>query len=333
MFGGAQDNGGGAPVDNAQSNRILLILSGVLVLLIFMDFQAHRHYSALADSMGTTSRADAARDRLEAAADSMQAAAGSLGEPIRVQADALLSGAHDMSREAIDRAGSELSERITEADLPGRARDTIGAALESEALSADNLRAVAGEGASAAREALVGASDEQALIRSYNLRPADVEPPAPTIAAPESIYLYFIRFRKSRSELVRVARAPGRFAAGVASGGELEIAAVIQALQAGPTPHESGLINAFDRRVKILSIRLNRDNGLLDLNLSTAIGRLGKHVVRDRLDQLAFTLTQFPEIGGVRVLVDGKAVSSVGSANVALPTILRPSNRIYHNFE
>lgn len=185
MFGGAQDNGGGGvPVDNAQSNRILLILSGVLVLLIFMDFQAHRHYSALAESMGTNGSA-AARERLEAAA-------GSLGEPIRVQADALLSGAHDMSRAALDRAGDELSERITEADLPGRARDTIGAALESEALSADNLRAVAGEGADAARDALVGASDEQALIRSYNLRPADAEPPAPTIAAPESIYLDYL---------------------------------------------------------------------------------------------------------------------------------------------
>ncbi|MCR9144288.1 MAG: GerMN domain-containing protein [bacterium] len=317
--GGAKDPSGNpagpaSVVDNAQSNRILLILAGVLVLLIFMDFQARRHYSALADSIGT-SQAGAARDHLEQAASS-------LGEPIQIQAEALLGAADDQGSRIIEEAGN----------TAGTARESIGDAL-SEALSEDNLREVAGDAATAAGETAAE------LARSRNLNPGEVgEIPAvvpvaapATIAPPESIYLYFIRFRNSRSELVRVSRPASTFR--LNADGELALTEVLAQLKQGPTPHEAGLINAFDRRVKINNVRLNRENGMLELDLNEAVGRLGKHVIRDRLDQLAFTLTQFPEVGGVRLRVNGESVTTIGSQGFKLAPILRPSNRIYHNFE
>ncbi|MEQ9363230.1 MAG: GerMN domain-containing protein [Leptospirales bacterium] len=314
--GGVKDPSGNpagpsSVIDNAQSNRILLILAGVLVLLIFMDFQARRHYSALADSVGT-SQAGAARNRLEQAASS-------LGEPIQVQADALFGAADGERIEILEEAEN----------TAGIARESIGDAL-SEALSEDRLREVAADAATAAGDT---AAD---LARSRNLNPGQipavvpVETPA-TVTPPDSVYLYFIRFRNSRSELVRVSRPASSFK--LQENGELSIKEVLAQLKRGPTPHEAGLINAFDRRVAIKAVRLNRENGMLELDLNEAIGRLGQHVIRDRLDQLAFTLTQFSEVGGVRLRVNGEVVRTVGSQGFPVPPILRPSNRIYHNYD
>ncbi len=328
--GGAKDPSGNpagpsSVVDNAQSNRILLILAGVLVLLIFMDFQARRHYSALAEAVGT-SQAGAARERLEQAANS-------LGEPIQIQAEALLGAADDQRVEIIEDVRSSAEDAVASG------RESIGEALNEtleEALSEDNLREVAGEAAGLARTAGESAAD---LARSRNLNPGEAPAMNPvadrraaaTVQPPEQIYLYFIRFRNSRSELVRVSRPANSFA--LAADGALNLEELLAGLKRGPTPHETGLINTFDRRIAIKSARLNRDNGLLELDVSESIGRLGKHVIRDRLDQLAFTLTQFSEIGGVRLRVDGKPVRTIGSQGFAVPSILRPSNRIYHNYE
>lgn len=299
--GGAKDQGGasGTPavVDSAQSNRILLILAGVLVLLIFMDFQARRHYSALAESYGTNETA-AARKRLNSAADS-------LGEPIQVQARELLGAGVDQSIEIVE-----------ETTNAGRdAQDTIGDVLE-ENLNEDNLREVVNGD----------------LVRSRNLNPDEV-PAKPTaiVQPPEFVYLYFIRFRNSKSELVRVRRPPSSFR--LTADGRLNLAEVIAALKQGPGTREAGLINAVDRGLEIKSIRLNAENGLLELDVNERIGRLGKHVIRDRLDQLAFTLTQFSEVGGVRLLVNGKPVQTIGSQGFVVPAILRPTDRIYHNYK
>lgn len=313
--GGAKDQSGNpavsSVVDNAQSNRILLVLAGVLVLLIFMDFQARRHYSTLAESFGT-SEAGVARNRLEQAASS-------LGEPIQIQAEQLLGAADDQRIEILEEAENTAA----------AGRETIGDAL-TEALSEENLKEVVADTVTVAGETAGN------LVRSRNLNPNEIPPVSPvapvaSITPPESVYLYFIRFRNSKSELVRVSRPASAFA--LRTDGKLALEAVLAQLKLGPTPHEAGLINTFDRRVVIESIRLNRDNGLLELEVNDAIGRLGKHVIRDRLDQLAFTLTQFSEVGGVRLIVNGKAVRTVGGQGFPVPAILRPSNRIYHNYE
>ena len=317
LFSQGQGGGGAEPgvVDNAQSNRILLILTGVLVLLIFMDFQARRHYDTIAASSGGDA-ATAARERLGEAAESISRLPGEVvergrqyQEPARVRAEELL---HSASGEVLE---SELLEdmqveAVRRAESAGdTARERIGEALDQDALDAGQLKE---------------------LVRSRNTSESQPAATAVRVKAPDFVYLYFIRFRNGKSELVRVRRPIAGFAP---QNSQLALQKVIAQLKAGPSPRETGLINAFDRRVDVNTLRFDETNGVLTLDVNSAIGRLGRHVVQDRLDQMTFTLTQFPEVRGVRLLVDGQPVQSVGSQNVPVASVLRPSDRIFHNFE
>ena len=135
--------------------------------------------------------------------------------------------------------------------------------------------------------------------------------------AEEFFFLYFIRFRGERSELVRVRRA--RPESGIS------IYQVIESLQAGPAFQEKGLLNTFDKGIRIHQVDVQ--DGIAVVNVDGGIARMGSHIIQDRLDQLTATLTQFPEITGIRLLVDGHPVKSLGADAVPLPVVLRMGSR------
>ncbi len=109
-------------------------------------------------------------------------------------------------------------------------------------------------------------------------------------------YLYFIRFHQGKTRLTHVKRYH--------SGGDLSLRKVLQFLQKGPNLQERGLINNFDKRIQIHKILIIRDTAVIDVNQD--IKRLGSHVIKDRLEQLNLTLTQFQQISSIKILVNGK---------------------------
>lgn len=107
--------------------------------------------------------------------------------------------------------------------------------------------------------------------------------------------LYYIVYKGTDSELVRVRRKwPGP---------AVSIKSVLQYLQRGPTAQEHGLLNPFDDRTKITGVWF--EEGELLMELDRGLLRMGEHVVQDRVDQIVFTMTQFPEIKTVRLVIDG----------------------------
>ncbi len=133
----------------------------------------------------------------------------------------------------------------------------------------------------------------------------------------DTYYLYYIRFNGGRSELVRVERRT--------DGKLVTLKDVLTSLQEGPSVRERGLLNTFDSRVKILGADLK--NGILEINVSGSFDRNGARIVQDRLDQLILTLSQFPEVRGVKLFIDGKPASSLADSEIKLGSILGPPAR------
>lgn len=218
-------NPGTPPLDTVNTNRILLVMAGVSLLLVFMDNQAGRE---LRNRIGDVPR----------------------------EAESAIRSAEREGRPALD--------RLRRLDTP--AIPTVPAPVRRRA-----------------QEIFQSVSDS---------RPA---PDSASVRANGSWYLYYIVYKGGDSELVRVRRKwPGT---------SVSIKSVLQYLQKGPTAQEHGLLNPFDDRTRILGVWL--EDGELLVELDRGLLRMSEHVVQDRVDQIVFTMTQFPEIKGVRLIVDG----------------------------
>ncbi len=136
----------------------------------------------------------------------------------------------------------------------------------------------------------------------------------PLVEEKKDVVLHFIRFRGGKSELVRVIRKLDKPA------GPRE---VLELLREGPRG-EKGLINAFDSVVNDLRM----ENGIAVVDLDERVGRMGPRVIRDRLDQITATLMQFPQIKGVKILVNGKPVHTLGAEQLEIPSVLGLPDRL-----
>lgn len=138
--------------------------------------------------------------------------------------------------------------------------------------------------------------------------------------APEKVDLYYIRFQGKNSVLVRVSRKY--------NGEVLDYREVLNLLKNGPELSHRGLLNAFDSRMEVHSVTLR--DGIAYVDLNEAISRMNARIIKDRIDQMLFTLFQFESIKGVRLFVNGRSVSSLGSEGVRVPEILgRPDRPTY----
>lgn len=136
----------------------------------------------------------------------------------------------------------------------------------------------------------------------------------PLVEEKKEVVLHFIRFRGGKSELVRVVRKLDEPA------GPRE---VLELLREGPRG-EKGLINAFDSVIHDLRI----ENGIAIVDLDERVGRMGPRVIRDRIDQITATLMQFPQIKGVKLLVNGRPVQTLGSEQLEIPSVLGLPDRL-----
>lgn len=149
------------------------------------------------------------------------------------------------------------------------------------------------------------------------LRPLD--PPPVERIVPGSISLYYIRFEGRSSTMVRVNRSYDR--------DTFDYESVLKLLQKGPLLKEKGLLNAFDSRIIVHSVRVK--NGIAYVDLNNAVNRMNAKIIRDRVDQLVLTLTDFSEVRGVKLYIDGRPVAYLGDNELKLPEIMgRPDREI-----
>lgn len=106
-------------------------------------------------------------------------------------------------------------------------------------------------------------------------------------------------------------------------------------LERGPTEEEAtnGILSglpagfSFTRKIKL-------KNGILSISLPKIFEEdTGKELMRDRLDQLAFTLFEFSEIRGIILLIEGNRVRFLGTDNYEIPDLIQRSERKYKELD
>ncbi|MCB1320948.1 MAG: GerMN domain-containing protein [Leptospiraceae bacterium] len=321
-------NPGAPPAESMsveQSNRIVLILAGLLLLLVFMDVQAGRHYQAVSDTSG--------QDPVEYAGQRAAEVQESILRPIQGSAEEILQG---VQTEATDSGDALLYRVESGADsVQQEAQDQINTTRR-------NVEQEAREGISATGEAIRQEAHQQLDDRLDRVLPQNRVPDSALLYGPMNnsghtqsdgrsyaadlvetdsggFDLYYLRFQNGRTRLVRVRRD--------ATAGPVSLTAVLAHLQRGPLLRErgEGLLNNFDGTLEPVAVRIEGD--LAIINASTSIARMSNPVISDRLDQIVYTLTQFPRIRGVVLEVNGRRVHSLGRDGFIVPPVMTRTNR------
>ncbi len=250
-------NPGTPPLDTANTNRILLSMAGVSLLLVFMDVQAGKQIRDRVETL--PDKIQEQIPRVQSGVSGLPAKVASLEPPVRQSAAAIFEGAQSRVNARLPVTRSDALDR---ADSPAR--------------------------------------------------PENMQAPDARVRASNGWDLYFVSFKGRESIMVRVHRNWPQ--------DHVSVKTLLQYLQKGPSGRERGLLNPFDSSVKLVS--QNLEEGILTLQFDSTLLRMGPQVVRDRMDQVLLTMTQFPEIKGVRFIVPGEDRPYLGKV------LRRPARKI-----
>ena len=143
----------------------------------------------------------------------------------------------------------------------------------------------------------------------------------------EGYSVYFIKFygkgNKSHSRLVKVQRTNSDYA-------DITIETILDALIAGPNQEEkaNGILSALPPGLNF-SHSYRIENNILHLSLSQNLEYgAGPEILKDRLDQITFSLMELEEIKGIKLYIDGKKITAIGGDGIPVPDILTKNQRM-----
>ena len=266
-----------------QKNRVILVLSLLLVISLFMDYQARRHYQS---NQQNQNKAQASARHNPTFAEDLEEAQAILASeltkqeqevsekaPVKAKAQSIVSGFSELKESLKKAANNQLQSELQKAQVSPSSAANILTKLEAKHLAKNTA------------------------------------PPLDQITHQGKHYsLHFIRFSAKKSQIVAVKRPH--------TGAKLRLGRVLEQLRNGPNASEKGLLNNFDRYIEIKGISLAGRTAVINVN--SAIGRLGPHVIHDRLEQLTHTLTQFRQVDNVQILVNDKVPQYIGDAQVSI---------------
>ncbi|WP_165780287.1 GerMN domain-containing protein [Leptospira saintgironsiae] len=151
--------------------------------------------------------------------------------------------------------------------------------------------------------------------------------PSPKIRldhSPGEIKLYFLKFygrgNKSHSRLVQLKR---KFDHGD------KILFILKELTKGPSSDEKtqGVLNALPNRMEY-SKEYSVENGVLKLYLGPDFeAGAGPELLKDRVDQICYSILENSELRGIRLFINGKQVRSLGGVGLPIPEVLTKNPR------
>ncbi|WP_367898757.1 GerMN domain-containing protein [Leptospira sp. WS58.C1] len=162
-----------------------------------------------------------------------------------------------------------------------------------------------------------------------------VEMPKPELASgpsrnirldhsPGEIKLYFLKFygrgNKSHSRLVQIKR---KFDQGD------KILFIMKELTKGPSAEEKtqGVLNALPNRMEY-SKEYSVENGVLKLYLGPDFeAGAGPELLKDRVDQICYSILENSDLRGIRLYINGKQVRSLGGVGLPIPEVLTKNPR------
>ncbi len=286
------------PSSIEQKNRVILVLVLLLVVFMFMDYQAKRHYQSVVQNQKKSS-SNASPKHTSSFEEDLQDAKEKLENELKKQDE-------------------DIQDKVP---IKAEAKTILGSFNK---LKESLQNAVETQTAAEIQQVKATPIHAENILTKLELNHSSKNQSPPTdqiIHKKKHYFLYFIRFVGKKSRIIAVRRLHPK------PQGTLSLKYVLEQLRKGPKHQEKGLLNNFDQHIQIKGISLV--GKIAVVNLNSAIGRMGVHVIHDRLEQLSHTLTQFNQVDAVQLLVDDKLKKYIGNAQVNVPKNLKPKHQSF----
>ena len=98
----------------------------------------------------------------------------------------------------------------------------------------------------------------------------------------------------------------------------------LEELAKGPTANEEkkGLVNAVPSTLKVIDVSIINNIAFINFNSALEEGAAG-NILMNRLDQIVYTATQFDNVEGIHILVNGQRKRFLGSDGISVTGPLR----------
>ncbi|TGJ98289.1 spore gernimation protein [Leptospira langatensis] len=142
--------------------------------------------------------------------------------------------------------------------------------------------------------------------------------------SPGEVKLYYLKFfgkgNKSHSRLVEVKRKHTQ--------GD-KVLFILKELTKGPSAEEKtqGVLNALPSKMDY-SKEYAVENGILKLSLGPEFeAGAGPELLKDRVDEICYSLLENLDLKGIRLYINGKQVRSLGGVGLPIPEVLTKNPR------
>lgn len=159
-----------------------------------------------------------------------------------------------------------------------------------------------------------------------------VDDPIPTVSTPKkkdlvaekTISVYFLKFfgsdQSAHTKLVKVTRKLS---------GSNPVVSALDELKRGPSEQEreKGVLNAIPYNLKF-NHDYHLNQGILEISVGSEIELGGSpSILRDRLDQLVYTLMEIEGVRGVKLKINEETVKSIGGDGLPIPEVMTRGQR------
>lgn len=132
-----------------------------------------------------------------------------------------------------------------------------------------------------------------------------------------NVHVWLLRFdeKAEKVSLVSVKRT---------AGGDDRLEGALRKLLEGPTKEEGrhDYLTALPKNLKLLGVTVN--NRIAEIDFSESLGENANGtIIMNRLDQIVYTATQFDDIDGVIIAINGKKQTMLGSDGLSVQGPLR----------
>lgn len=102
------------------------------------------------------------------------------------------------------------------------------------------------------------------------------------------------------------------------------VKSALEELAKGPTANEEkkGLVNAVPSTLKVIDVSIINNIAFINFNSALEEGAAG-NILMNRLDQIVYTATQFDNVEGIHILVNGQRKRFLGSDGISVAGPLR----------
>ena len=138
----------------------------------------------------------------------------------------------------------------------------------------------------------------------------------------QEINIYFLKFygngKKSHSRLIKVKRQA------VFDSEEEKVNAILSFLKAGPleTENSQGTLNSIPKSLELTEpYKIQNQILYLSFNSDFEFGA-GPEILKDRIDQVAYSFIDNIGIKGIELAINGKKIKQIGGTGLAVPDII-----------